>query len=67
MRDPSGYYDLFEEALARRDANLAEKFRSLAETSSPRHVFLWLDDLKNKGLFPEELEQDLDDFYSLFF
>jgi hypothetical protein len=67
MKDPSQYYANFEEALARQDPILAGKFRTLAERNSPREVFLWLEDLRLKGLLPEELEQSLTDFYSLFY
>jgi hypothetical protein len=67
MRDPSQYYSQFEGALAKQDPIRAEKFRSLVETRSLRQVYLWLDDLRRKGLLPEELDQSLNDFYSQFF
>ena len=66
MRDPSQYYAKFEDGIAAHDIALSEEFRALAKTHTPRQIFLWLENLKREGRFPDELEQLLVDFYGLF-
>ena len=68
MMDESEYYSLFKAALERQNKNLAAEFeRRLAETGSPRWMWLWLDQLRQNGKLPAELEKPLSDFYSLCF
>lgn len=66
MSDPSTYYAKFKLVLERYDPVIANSFDDMSQKRSPRAVFIWLEDLRLKGLLPKELEEPLTDFYGLY-
>lgn len=63
MRGVDFYYRKFHQAIAAYSPDMCREFDALTSGSTPREVFVWLEQRRLDGKIPSELEDLLTDFY----
>ena len=58
-----GYYKQIEDILEKYNSSILLEFKKRIQDEEPKFIFLWLDDLLQKGLIPKEIDEPLTNLY----